>query len=264
VPADAVIVVALGFGLGFLIGLTGVGGGLLVAPALYVVLGLTYTNSVALSIVYSLFTKIVGAIQHARQGTVLWKLTLVYGLTGIPGAVLGSRLVYWAGPAAEQVLPYVMAGVLGLVALLLLAEGVTSKAAARPKPFSPHEVSVAGGLAIAGLQSVVGVLMGITSVGSGSLVILSMFYLFRMTVPEVVGSNLFIALIMIVPAGLTHYVAAGVDWFLLALLLAGSLVGTALGARATLLLPERVLKRIVIALILSGALAMAVKAVRAT
>jgi uncharacterized membrane protein YfcA len=263
VVADPLIVVALGFGLGFLIGLTGVGGGLVVAPALYVVLGLSYIDSVAVSLVYSLFTKIVGAIQHARQGTVLWKITLAFGLAGIPGAVLGSWLIYWVGPEAERVLPFFMAGVLALVALLLFVEAATRSAAAHPRPFSPHELSPGGLAAIAGFQTLVGVLLGITSVGSGSLVILSMFYLFRMRAAEIVGSNLVIALIMVIPAALTHYLAAGVNWWLVAVLLVGALVGAALGARATLVLPERTLKLIIVALILFSALATVIRAMRA-
>jgi uncharacterized membrane protein YfcA len=99
-------------------------------------------------------------------------------------------------------------------------------------------------------------------VGSGSLVILSMFYLFRMRAAEIVGSNLVIALIMVIPAALTHYVAAGVNWSLVAVLLVGALVGAALGARATLVLPERALKLIIVVLILASAIATAVRAVR--
>lgn len=261
--ADPLIVVALGFGLGFLIGLTGVGGGLVVAPALYVVLGLSYSDSVAVSLVYSLFTKIVGAIQHARQGTVRWKITLVYGVTGVPGAVLGSWLIYRAGSTVERALPFFMAGVLTLVGLLLFAEAATGASAARPRPFSPHELSPAGVAAIAVFQTLVGVLLGITSVGSGSLVILSMFYLFRMRAAEIVGSNLVIALMMVIPAALTHYVAAGVNWPLVAVLLVGALVGAALGARATLMLPERALKLVIVALILASAAATVVKAMQA-
>ena len=84
-----VLSVGLGFVLGFLVGMTGVGGGALVAPALYVILGVDYGQSVALSLIYSVFTKIVSAVQHLRQGTVLWKISLLYGLTAIPGTVLG-------------------------------------------------------------------------------------------------------------------------------------------------------------------------------
>jgi uncharacterized membrane protein YfcA len=141
---DWLITVPLGAVLGFLIGLTGVGGGALVAPSLYVILGLKYQDSIALLLVYSLFTKIVDGIQHVRQGTVLWKITLVYGLAGIPGSILGSHAIYWVGPATERIFPYVMAALLATVAVLILLETVLRRLAAREKPFSPQRADAVG------------------------------------------------------------------------------------------------------------------------
>ncbi len=257
---DLLIAVPLGFVLGFLIGLTGVGGGALVAPALYVVLGLSYGQAVALSLIYSLFTKIVSAVQHVRQGTVLWKITLIYGLAGIPGAVLGSRLVYLADPGFQRALPLLMAAILLMVSVLMLVETTMRSLAAREKPFSPRRILWQGVLAIAALQLVVGALLGATSIGSGSIVILSMVFLFRMSAQEIVGSNIVIALIMVIPAGLTHYLAGGVDWRLLGLLLLGSFGGAVLGAKAAMVMPERGLKLAIVALILAGAVSTIAKA----
>ncbi len=236
------------------------GGGALVAPSLYVLLGLDYGQAVALSLIYSLFTKIVGAVQHLRQGTVLWRITLVYGLLGIPGAILGSWMIYWMPSAAGRAFPLLMSAVLLAVGTLLVLESSIPALAARAKPFSPHRITGPGVVAIAAFQLLVGGLLGLTSIGSGSLVILSMVYLFRMRASEIVGSNLVIALIMVVPAGLAHYVAGGVDWRLLAALLLGSLAGALLGARCTLLLPDRALKLTIAALIVVGAVATIVKA----
>jgi uncharacterized membrane protein YfcA len=257
---DALIAVPLGFVLGFLIGLTGVGGGVLVAPAFYVLLGLAYGEAVALSLVYSLFTKIASAVQHIRQGTVLWKVTLVYGILGIPGAVLGSRLVYRAEPDVQRLFPLIMAGVMLLVAALLLADATVRRFAERTKPFSPRRLGAGMVLAIAMFQLLVGVLLGVTSIGSGTLVILTMVYFFQMSAREIVGSNIVVALIMVIPAGFAHYLAAGVDGWRLGLLLLGSLVGAVLGSRATLALPERALKLAMVALIVAGAVATVAKA----
>jgi uncharacterized membrane protein YfcA len=225
-----------------------------------VILGLSYHEAIALSLIYSLLTKIVAAIQHIRLGTVLWKITLVYGFTGIPGAVLGSHAIYRMGSATERVFPYVMAALLVTVAVLILLETVLRSRAQREKPFSPYELSPGGIATIAAFQLLVGFLLGVTSVGSGSLVILSMLYLFRMTAQQIVGSNIVIALIMVVPAGLTHMGLGGTRVSLLALLMAGSLVGTVIGARTTLRLSPWALKLIIVVLILAGAVATVVKA----
>jgi uncharacterized membrane protein YfcA len=257
---DLVIAVPIGFVLGFLIALTGVGGGAVVAPAIYVILGRDYGESVALSLVYSLFTKVMSAIQHWRHGSVRWRITLLYGLAGIPGAVAGARLVYWASPEIQRAFPFVMGGVLLMVSALMLMETGVRAIAAWEKPFSPDDLTWPLGAAVGVYQSAVGVLMGVTSIGSGSLVILSMVYLFRMSAREIVGSNIVIALIMVVPAGLTHYLAGGVDWTLLAVLLVGSAAGTALGSRATLVLPDRAIKLAIVVLVVVGAVSTMVKA----
>ena len=257
---DLLTAVPLGFVLGFLIGLTGVGGGALVAPALYVILGVTYGQAVTLSLVYSLFTKVAGAVQHIRQGTVLWKIAWLYGLAGIPGAIAGSYLVYRVSEETRQLLPYVMGGVLLLISALLLVEAAMQPLARRERPFSPTQIGWAGGFAIVGFQLGVGVLLGLTSVGAGSLVVLSMFLLFRMSAREIVGSNIVIALIMVIPAGLTHYLAGGVDWRLVAALMLGSLGGVVLGSRAVLLVPERPLKVAIVLLIAAGGVATVARA----
>ena len=255
-----VITIALGFVLGFLIGLTGVGGGALIAPTLYVVLGLTYQSAVAVSLIYAVITKVVGAVQHIRQGAVLWRVTLLYGGLGIPGAIVGARLVYLAGDATERIFPFIMSGVLMLVAGLLFREARAGAVGDRRKPFSPHAIGIRGVLVVAVLQMFVGILLGATSIGAGSIVILSMLYLFRMNAHQVIGSNIIIALVMAAPAWLTHYAVAGIDWKLLGLLLVGSSVGAILGAKSTLRLPERQLKFAVAGLIFIGAAATFAKA----
>jgi uncharacterized protein len=252
--------VLLGAVLGFLIGLTGVGGGALVAPVLFVVLGLSYQEAVALSLIYSSFTKIVGAAQHLRQGTVVGNVTLLYGLTGVPGAIFGSRMVYAATPAVQAAFPFVLGGVLILVSALLAMETRVSQLAARAKPFSRKRLTWPAVVTVTAIQLGVGILMGLTSVGSGSLVILSMLWLFEMPAKLIVGSSLVIALIMILPAAATHFVAAGVGWATLTPMLAGSAGGAVLGSRTVFLMRERDLKLAIAALVMLGGIATIVKA----
>jgi uncharacterized membrane protein YfcA len=253
------LAIALGFVLGFLIGMTGVGGGALVAPALYVVLGLGYQEAVALSLVYAFVTKIISALQHARQGTVVWRITLLYGLCGVPGAVVGSYLMYAVG-SSEAFLPYLLSAVLFVVSVLILVEGRQVGSKQKAKPFSPHEIGAREILTVLLIQTVVGLLLGVTSVGAGSLVIVSMLYLFRMSVKEVIGSNIFIALIMVVPAGLTHQLSGGLNWTLLGLLMTGSFAGAVLGPKVTVVASDRVLKTLIAVLVAVAGLLTAIKA----
>jgi uncharacterized membrane protein YfcA len=237
-----------------------VGGGALVAPALYVVLQVSYAQAVALSLIYSVFTKILGFFQHLRQGNVSWHVTLIYGVTGIPGAVLGSQLLYTAQGPDQRVFPFLMSGVLVIAASLILLEAGVQAIARWEKPLNPERIGWKGTAAIAGFQLLVGALMGLTSVGSGSLVILSMLYFIRMPTRQIVGTNLTVALIMVIPASLTHLAASGVDLPRLLLLLVGSLFGTVLGSKATLVIPDHLLKFLIAGLLLISAVATVLKA----
>ncbi len=235
------------------------GGGALVAPALYVILGMTYTEAVAASLVYSVFTKIVGFAQHQRQGTVLWRMVMLYGLPAIPGAVIGSQLLY-AFESAQRLFALVMSGVLVIVAVLLLLEANIRRISDREKPFSPDHVGARGTVAIGLVAFAVGILLGITSIGSGSIIILTMVLLFRMSGRQIVGTNIAIALVMVLPAGLSHFAAGGVRVPVLLLLLLGSVFGTVLGSRATMVVPDRGLKIVMGVLILVSAVATILRA----
>lgn len=256
---DASITVLIGLVLGLLIGLTGVGGGALVAPALYVVLGMGYTGAITLSLIYSVFTKIVGFFQHARLGNIDWKLTFVYSVPAIPGAILGARMLY-AAPAAERFFAIAMAALLVAVALMMLADVLIASLAKRPKPFDIDRLSPGAVAAICVISFVVGVLLGLTSVGSGSIIILSMIFLFQVPARRIVGSNIAIALIMVIPAGLTHVLVGGVDLRRLVLLMVGSIVGTTLGSYGTTRLRDRQLKIAIAVIILISAVATFLKA----
>jgi uncharacterized membrane protein YfcA len=87
-----------------------------------------------------------------------------------------------------------------------------------------------------------------------------MVFLFRMTAREIVGSSIVIALIMVVPAGLTHYLAGGMNWQLLGALLLGSGAGAILGSKSVMLLPDRALRLSIALLIVAGAVASIAKA----
>ena len=249
----------IGAVLGFFIGLTGVGGGALVAPALFVVLGTTYTEAVAASLVYSVFTKAIGFVQHQRQGNVLWRLTLLYGVPAIPGAIIGSQLLY-AFASAERVFALLMSAVLAVVAVVLLLEASVRRLGDRERPLDPGHVGMRATIGIGLASFAIGILLGLTSVGSGSIIILTMVVLFRLSARHIVGTNIAISLVIVIPAGLTHVLAGGVRLPLLLLLVLGSVVGTVLGSRATMLVPDRALKTAMGVLILVSAVATAVRA----
>ena len=113
-------------------------------------------------------------------------------------------------------------------------------------------------LALFGL--VVGAFVGLTSVGSGSLIILSMAFLLRMPASHIVGTNIALALIMVVPGSLVHVLGGTSEPATLLLLLIGAIPGTIVGSRATVLLPDRALRTAIAGLVAVSAIATIVRA----
>ena len=152
----------------------------------------------------------------------------------MPGALAGVALLErLPGGDGETLLPLVAAALL-VVSVAILARALLVRGAARrERPQVPLArrtklTAVAVGL-------VLGLVVGVTSVGSGALVGLALILLFRLTPHRVVGTDVFHAAILLWVAGLAHWVGGNVDFGLMANILAGSLPGVWLG---TLLLPR--------------------------
>jgi len=254
-----VLTAGLGAALGFFIGLTGVGGGALVAPSIYVLLGTTFMQAVSLSLMYSVFTKALAFAQHQRSANIHWRTALLYGVAGIPGALLGSALLYATG-WSERLFAGVMAGVLILVGVALLLDANLGRLAARPRPFDPEHLSGSAAAGLAGLSFGVGILLGMTSIGSGSVIVLSMALLLRMNARLIVGTNIAISLIMLIPTSAAHLVAGGIEADRITLLFVGSVVGVTLGTRATTLISDRSLRTVIALLVIVSSVATVARA----
>ncbi len=232
------------------------GGGALVAPSLFIILDLPFVEVIGTSLVFAFLTKLLSATQHIRQKTVHWHTALLFGLWGVPGAIASSYLLHDLEKRYESLFPLLMGGLLLIVAGLLVVDAIGFPRFHRVSRLVPGEIPTHTFLGIGAFSLSVGALMGITSAGSGSLIILSLVYLFTMPAHEVVGTNIVIALIMVLPAAVTHLsLGGGVNLHILGVLVIGSVAGAILGSRTTLLIPDRTLRFIVVLVISVSALA---------
>ena len=232
------------------------GGGALVAPSLFIILDLPFVEVIGTSLVFAFLTKLLSATQHIRQKTVHWHTALLFGLWGVPGAIASSYLLHDLEKRYESLFPLLMGGLLLIVAGLLVVDAIGFPRFHRVSRLVPGEIPTHTFLGIGAFSLSVGALMGITSAGSGSLIILSLVYLFTMPAHEVVGTNIVIALIMVLPAAVTHLsLGGGVNLLILGVLVIGSVAGAILGSRTTLLIPDRTLRFIVVLVISVSALA---------
>jgi uncharacterized membrane protein YfcA len=232
------LVVAFGFGVGVLVGLTGIGGGSLMTPLLVLFAGVQPVIAIGTDVAYGAVTKTVGGWRHLRGGTVDLGVSGWLAVGSVPGSLLGvlaiDRLHDSHGDAINDWLLTGIAGALAVVAVSILARALFMPGlVARER----HSVVLTAGVraGAAGIGLVLGLLVGMTSVGSGALIGLALILVFRLTPHRVVGTDVFHAAVLLWTAGIAHLVSGNVDLGLMGTILVGSLpgvwIGTALMAR---------------------------------
>lgn len=234
----------LGLVIGFLVGVTGTGGGALLTPLLILLGWAPPTIAVGTDLVWSTVTKAAGGFIHWRQGTVDFSIVKRLALGSIPGALVGLALLAHLRSSGTQSSDHLVLRMLG-VALMVVALTLFGRCFRRPQQTaSPAHPNLRRGLwltTVAGL--VVGFLVSITSVGSGSLILASLVMLYPGTpLRRMVGSDIVHALLLVGVSALGHLGLGSINLRLLGALLAGSLPGVWLGSRMTARVPEKALR----------------------
>src|SRR5215470_10622209 len=204
-----------GLGVGVVVGLTGMGGGALMTPILVLAFGVPPLAAVSSDLAASAVMKPFGGFVHARHGTVNWSLVRWLCLGSVPAAFLGVLLTRLLGQAHEvqQAVQYALA-----VALVLAAVGLVIKAyvgrrhAAAGRPAVDARSIVVRPLPTALLGAAGGLVVGLTSVGSGSLIIVVLLALYpSLRANDLVGTDLVQAIPMVAAAALGHALFGDLD-----------------------------------------------------
>jgi uncharacterized membrane protein YfcA len=252
-------IVLFGLGVGILIGLTGIGGGSLMTPLLIIVLGIHPVVAVGTDLTYGAITKTLGGWRHLRKGTVDLGVSkwLAYG--GVPGTLIGvllvDRLHKAYGKGFDHALVGCVAGALVIVASVVLVRTLLLSSAAKRERHSFRFTRRAALAAIA-LGFVLGLILGMTSVGSGALIGVAMIVIFRLTPQRVAGSSVFLAAALLWVAGIAHMISGNVDYGLMGNILIGSIPGVWIGAHFVDRVPAQALRVTLTAALLGSALAM--------
>ncbi|MDP2727894.1 MAG: sulfite exporter TauE/SafE family protein, partial [Dehalococcoidia bacterium] len=238
---------------GFLVGLTGMGGAALMTPVLILLFGVRPIVAVGTDLAYGAVTKIVGAWQHHRQGTVDVRLGLLLAAASVPASLVGVMLTRTITESNPAMVDFIIGRVLGvalvLVALSMIARLFLSgrRAMVRavldslPVAGHGHRTSLKLVLTIA-WGIVVGFLVGLTSVGSGSLIVPFLALVYPISASRVVGTDVFQASMLVSVAALAHLYSGSVDLPLAGNLLLGSIPGVLLGSRLASRAPDRILR----------------------
>lgn len=236
-----------GFGVGAIVGLTGVGGGSLMTPLLVLLFGIHPATAVGTDLLYAAMTKAGGTVAHGKKGHIDWQITGRLALGSIPAAAL-TIFVLSLLPAGSNTIGAVISNGLGF-ALMLTAVAILFGRKLREYAVRHEDESKLRRCCLDKITVMVGAILGvlvtISSVGAGALGVAVLFFLYpKLPAVKIVGSDVAHAVPLTLVAGLGHWLLGGVDWFLLGSLLLGSLPGIWLGSHASAKVPEHILRRI--------------------
>jgi uncharacterized membrane protein YfcA len=220
---------------GFAVGLTGMGGGALMTPVLVLLFNIQPLAAVSSDLVASLIMRPVGAAVHASRGTVEWRLALWLALGSVPAAFSGVVLLRAIGRGSqvqsivEVALGAVLLLAVGAIAVKWLIDRRRNATAVTPdQDQSPLPVRRAVTLAVG---AAVGFIVGITSVGSGSLAIVLLLFLYpRLRGSHLVGTDLVQAVPMVGSAAVAHVLFGDFRLVLTLSIVAGGVPGVLLGS----------------------------------
>jgi uncharacterized membrane protein YfcA len=241
--------IVIGLVVGTLIGLTGLGGGVLLLPLLIFGLSVPPIIAVGSDALFNFLTKIPSSLVHLRRGTVRRKVVLALAAGSVPGSIAGVRFlqhlrhIYGAG--VNDFIKTAI-GILLIVVpvLLLLQRRIEHRVTNRP----PTAKSFAG-MAVIGLFA--GFLVGMTSVGSGSIIMMLLLMFYSYPPKVMVGTDIVHAVALTGVTSFLHFQLGNVDLPLVGCLLIGSIPGGLVGSYLSTRVPVLWLRRILCVILLA-------------
>jgi uncharacterized membrane protein YfcA len=255
VSTATLALLAVSFGVGIVVGLTGMGGGALMTPAL-IFLNVPPTAAVSNDLVAASINKSVGASVHWSKGSPNLQLAKWLIVGSVPTAFAGAFIVRGVGDVADQE-SFVKAAI--GIALLFTAATYALRMYLQLRYVTGGNTISEDDPPVRPLPTVVvgatgGLLVGVTSVGSGSLIMVALLLLYpTLSAVRLVGTDLVQAVPLVLSAAISHVFVTGIDWAVLIPLVLGGTPGTFLGARLANWVSQSVVRRgIVIVLTLTG------------
>ena len=240
--------VVSGFGVGLLVGMTGVGGGSLMTPLLILLFGIHPATAVGTDLLYASATKTGGTLAHGWAGSIHWPAVIRLMAGSIPASVL-TLVVLWQldlnAEASRSLVNLVLCFALVLTATSLIFRKALMERYRRPLQQLDAGTTV---LATVLVGAALGVLVSISSVGAGAVGVTALLLLYpNLPMTRIVASDIAHAVPLTLVAGIGHWATGAIDWHLLGVLLVGSLPGIFIGTYLAHRVPERALRLVLAA-----------------
>ncbi len=239
-----------GLVVGCVIGLTGMGGGALMTPALIILFNIAPSAAISSDVVASFILKPIGGGVHARRGTVNWRMVKWLAIGSAPAAFLGAYVVdHIASKGFEDGIKKILGVVLLVAAVAMLVKIVVqSRRNDQPKGMMDQRLVRPIPTLIVGVIG--GFIVGMTSVGSGSLMIVMLMLMYPMlTSREMVGTDLVQAIPLVGAAALGHIIFGTFQLGLTTSVLVGAIPGVYIGARISSRANDRYIRPALVAVL---------------
>lgn len=238
-----------GFGVGLLVGLTGVGGGALMTPVLVLLFGHAPAVAIGTDLWFAALTKSAGSVLHHGRGTVDWEVLRRLWTGSLPAALVTLLWLYVSGfdKLHHDGLLVALGGVLLLTALAMLFKARIHAIGQGLRAHTPEAFKRAQPALTVAAGAVLGFLVTLTSIGAGALGAAMLVYLYphRLTPARLVGTDIVHAVPLTILAGSGHLLLGNVNLPLLGSLLLGSIPGVLLGAHFSTRAPDGLLRPVI-------------------
>lgn len=254
---DYLLLPILSFFVGIIVGLTGIGGASLITPMLIFIFHVSHSIAVSSDVVAATLMKIVGSVKHWEQKTVDTEIIKWLAFGSVSGSLFGVGILHLIKRTGEFNLDTILLRLLGAMILLVTVLALVQLLLLTffPKLNLPELPKLDletnfGRFQTIALGAILGCLVGITSVSSGSMFALVMIAFFRLDARKLVGTDISHAAILLLFTSLGHLSLGTVDWSLVVPIWLGSVPGVLLGAKVCQIAPQRPLKFIIYAILM--------------
>jgi len=237
-----------GASVGFIIGLTGVGGGSLMTPLLVLGFNVQPAIAVGTDLLYAAITKSSGVWTHQRLKNINWSIVKNLSLGSIPGSIaciLAIQYLDFSGDTFEHIISVTLGFMLILTSLVIIFKDTINKRFKRIDATDPNPAIIIA------LGVILGVLVTLSSVGAGAIGSAILFLLYpSLKTRTIIGTDIAHAVPLTAIAGLGHFQLGHIDFTLLLSLLIGSIPAIYFGTMMGEKLPEKILKYFVASILL--------------
>lgn len=226
---DVLTMLGAGFVTGFLIGLTGMGGGALMTPFLLLVMKFDPVLAVGTDLTFAAITKFVGGLGHHHESKISIKPVLWMAMGSIPASIIGSQFILSQTDnrhLIDEVLPVILGWTLAVVSLIIIARMFRFLG-----PKKESEVRYPSAFALIWIGALGGGLVGMTSIGGGTVIMALLLLFFSMPLNFMVGLDVMHGALLAVISAFNYILAGQTNWIAVGALLLGSLPGVWLGVK---------------------------------